>query len=296
MTIVTDNTQFINSFKTVTDNDIVLLSRCLTDKCSECSGTYVSTTLHKRPQSLSIHMTKVWQELGDYVIIYQFSGIELLKYQSMVSYLLIIMRKTQKKKKSGKLSSARKSTSSRSLMLGNVSADQLNSLLSIRKFEKKNFAKIGKSGVLARTLAKEADAKKEFLSQNSKLMIQEYSKAISQITIPASVPLKLPSSVVELIKKNKIKKVSVAPNRSTNTVNIAVMNKSGEEKILVNSKENSFKNHPQKDGEIGIVISQDSNLSMSIPSSPLSLESNSSRNQGTVMYKLGIAGADRNNV
>jgi len=206
------------------------------------------------------------------------------------------MRKTQKKKKSGKLSSARKSTSSRPLMLGNVSANQLNSFLSIRKFEKKNFVKIGKSGVLARTLAKDADAKKEFLSQNSKLMIQEYSKAISQITIPASVPLKLPSSVVELIKKNKVKKVSVAPNRGTNTINIALMNKSGEEKILVKSKENSFKNHPQKDGDIGLVISEDSNLSMSIPLSPLSLESNSSRNQGTVMYKLGIAGADRNSV
>jgi hypothetical protein len=201
----------------------------------------------------------------------------------------------KKKKKSEKLSSVRNSTSSRPLMLGNMSANQLNSFLSIRKFEEKNYAKIGKSGVLAKTLAKEADTKKEFFSRNPDLMIQEYSKAASQIRIPASVPLKLPDSAMKLVKKNKLEKISVIPNLRTNRVKIALVEKTGEEKILVASQENSFKNRPRKDAEIGLIISEDSNLIMSIPPSPASLESSSSKNQGNVLYKLGFVGVDKKN-
>jgi hypothetical protein len=206
------------------------------------------------------------------------------------------MGNTRKKKKSEKLrSSVRNSTSSRPLMLGNMSANQLNSFLSIRKFEEKNLAKIGKSGVLAKTLAKEANMKKEFFSRNPELMNREYSKAVSQIRIPASVPLKLPDSAIELVKKNKLEKISVIPNLDTNSVKIALVNKTGGEKILVPGQENSFKNRPRKDGGIGLIISEDSNLSMSIPRSPASLESISSKNQGAVLYKLGFVGVDKKN-
>ena len=198
------------------------------------------------------------------------------------------MANIRKSKKSNKLISVRNSTSSRPLSLGNMSPNQLNSFFSIRKFEEKNIAKIGRSGVLARTLAKEADMKNEFLSRNPDLMIKEYSKAASQIRIPAAVPLKLPDSAIELVRRNKLEKILVTPNSHTNSVKIALVDKTGGEKILVEGQKNSFKNRTRKDTAIGLIISEDSNLSMSIPQSPASLESSSSKNQGNVLYKLGL--------
>ena len=203
------------------------------------------------------------------------------------------MSNSRMNKKSKQGSSSRNSASNRPRMLGNISENQLNSFLSIRKFEEKNFVKIGKSGVSAKSLAEEAKAKKEFARQNSNFIIREYSRATSQLRIPASVPLKLPNLIKELAKRDKVEKISVIPDLRTNSVKITLLDKEGEERTLVESRENSFKNHLQKDAEIGLSISNDSNLIVSIPLSPLSLESNSSKNQGNILYKLSLVGVEK---
>lgn len=72
---------------------------------------------------------------------------------------------------------------------------------------------------------------------------------------------------------------------NTKSVKIAMVDKNGWEKILVTGQENYFKNHPRKDADIGLNISGE-RISMSIPRSPLSIESSSSKSPGIVMYDL----------
>lgn len=178
-------------------------------------------------------------------------------------------------------------------MIGNMTVDKLNIFFSIRKFEEKNYARLGKPGELAKTLTKEANSKKEFFRQNPELVMKEYSKMMSQVKIPASVPLNLPESVIELIKRGKVEKITVSPDPRTNKLKIAMVTKTGQEKILVDKRENSFKNNSHEGHKVGLAISENSDLTFSVPRSPLSLESNSSRNQGNALYKMGSAGVEK---
>jgi hypothetical protein len=81
--------------------------------------------------------------------------------------------------------------------------------------KKRTLQRLESRGELAKRLENEADTGKEFIKENHAFLMREYSQAISQVRISTSVPLKLPNSVVELLKKNKLEKISVAPNFRT---------------------------------------------------------------------------------
>jgi len=178
---------------------------------------------------------------------------------------------------------------SRTITSGNISINQLNTFSSILKFEKKNTARIGEPSEFAKKFEEEMDAKKEFFMQRPKLIAKEYFKTASTIKIPAIVPLKLPDSIIKLVKENKIGKISVISDRATNQVKVSFTGKDGTETILATNQENSFKNHSAAT-ETGLKISEDSKLNLFIPLSSTSLESSSSNNQGNVLYKVNLMG------
>ena len=179
-----------------------------------------------------------------------------------------------------------------------LTENQHKTLTAIRKYEEKNKEVLGPQRSFSRKFKAGIDRKNLFNETQRLRFEREFSKRLTQIKVPALMPLKFPHFVLQEIKEGKIKKISISVRRDK--FDISYMDKNRQTKVLIKNQDNSFEGHSEfKEKEpknTGLDFQENSKLKLNIPSSQAVLTSRLHLNDGEVLYKLNKNGIGTTNV
>lgn len=178
--------------------------------------------------------------------------------------------------------------------LRSLTPNQKATLAAIRKYEEKIKPRLGEKGSFSKKYGKlltkpeKAIIEKEQLSLKKKQVVERFKN----IKIPMRVPLSLPPEVIKEIKEGKVKNISLQRLKKDKKLKLSYSTKDGDTKDIATTAANAFSGHSgvaksRKLPFVGMGVVKDdegSKLDILIPSTPTSLRSETTKNQGDVLY------------
>ncbi len=185
-----------------------------------------------------------------------------------------------------------------------LTSNQKATLAAIRKYEKKVKLRLGEKGFFSKKYGKllkkpeKAISEKKRLTLKKKQVVERFKNA----KIPMRIPLHLPTEIIKEINEKKVKEISLQRIEKGERLKLYYTTKDGKTKDIATAAVGAFSGHSafvekQKLPFVGLGVVKDdegSKLDIIIPSTPTSLRSKTTKNQGDVLY-LKSKAIKRNN-
>jgi hypothetical protein len=179
-------------------------------------------------------------------------------------------------------------------LLRPLTPNQKATLAAIRKYEEKRRLRLGAKGSFSKKHGKLLTNLGKAIPEKDRLHLKQTQavERIKNIKIPMHIPLHLPPEIIKEIKKNNIKKLTLQKIEKGKKLKLFFTTEDGKTKDIATTTANAFSGHSafaknKKLPPVGFgVVKEDkeSTLELLIPTTPTSLTSKTTKNQGDALY------------